>query len=68
MNIINKNDVKKVKKNKSLLVNKNDKIIELNDDLELKFIKTENNDEEKKEYNDNIMNKKNKETKKVSEM
>src|SRR3990167_3455648 len=68
MNITNENNIKKVKKNKSLIVDKNVKIIELNDDLELEFIKTQNNDEKKKESNDNIMNIKNKETKKVREM
>lgn len=67
MNITNENDVKK-EKNKSIIINKNNEIIELTDNLEIEFIKTQNNDEEKKESDDNIMNTKNKETKKVREM
>ena len=58
MNIINENEnninnVKKVKKNKSLLVKKNVKVIDFDDELELEFIKIQNN-EEKKESNDNF--------------
>jgi glycyl-tRNA synthetase alpha subunit len=56
MNITNKNginNVKKIKKNKSLLVKKNDKNIELDDELELEFIEIQNN-KEKKESNDNF--------------
>jgi hypothetical protein len=68
MNITNENNIKKVKKNKSLLVDKNVKIIELNDDLELELINIQKINEEKKESNDNIMNIINKETKKVREM